>query len=224
MNATSPKPPILNKNTTKIQILTTVTKKLPEWSPLSTQSTTHFPVVLSLLPAFADYIISAQNSSTFKNPTTDIVLEPTTPVVTIYKPCTPTVNVTTPENTTTTAEFNQKYPETNKALISGAFNWADNAGSSPTTFIIPTKHPHDLSSLRSSSSNPFSSLQRHRRQPRKYHRSIKFSPQYCPCHAFQEFHFHLTPPHTPCHPSQLCIPVSLDWEQDPLLADLSNAL
>jgi hypothetical protein len=126
MNATSPKPPVLNENTTKIQILTTngapfspathcdeeTARMEPPFPPI--HDPPHFPVISSPLPALADYISSAQNSSTFENPTTDVVLKPTTPIFTTHKLHTPTVNVPTPENATTsstTGELYQKPPK-----------------------------------------------------------------------------------------------------------------
>jgi hypothetical protein len=76
-----------------------------------THDPSHLPVATSLLRAPINYVSSAQTDSTFENPTTDVMSEPTTPIITTYKPHTPTTNPPTPENATKTAEFNQKPPK-----------------------------------------------------------------------------------------------------------------
>jgi hypothetical protein len=71
----------------------------------------HLSVATSPLPALVGYVSSAQIRSAFKNATADVVLEPTMPVITIYKPHILTAHVPTPENATTTREFIQKLPK-----------------------------------------------------------------------------------------------------------------
>jgi hypothetical protein len=99
-----------------------------------------------------------------------------------------------------------------------SFDWAEDASSLPT---LPFP-PRDLSGLRSSKSNPFSSLQ-HRskrfanfsRQPRRHHSRFNFTSCYLPHHN------PLKPPqpysHTETHSH-------LNWESDPRLSDLSRSL
>jgi hypothetical protein len=98
--------------------------------------------------------------------------------------------------------------------VPGPFNWADDAMTLPA---IPQHPPRDLSCLRSDRStapHPFSSLRRRRGHPK-----IRRNPQR------RYGHFHSYPPsrHHSQHP-QTTIPVLLDWDRDPRLTDLSNAL
>ena len=89
--------------------------------------------------------------------------------------------------------------------VSKPFNWANDTYSPPTTPLIPPKWPRDLSSLRSSSKNPFSSL-------RCRHRYSKCQQSFPPRHYIQPYP---TPPlrHNP-----------LDWHRDPRLFELSRVL
>ena len=125
----------------------------------------------------------------------------------------------------------EKYPisiqNSPESLVSTRFSWADDITELPMVSTAPTKCPRDISALRSSSTNPFSSLQRRCWQPRKSRRFINSWPQSCCQHTSRKSHFYSSPRHTPRHPSQPHIPLSsvtLDWDRDPRLADLSNAL
>ena len=101
-------------------------------------------------------------------------------------------------------------------ISSASFNWADNAASLSTIPIIPPKTPRDLSSLRSSSKNPFSSL-RCRNRYSKYQQKRVFSNCYT----------HPYPIHSPRHQNNYTPPFpskSLDWHRDPRLFELSHVL
>jgi hypothetical protein len=113
-------------------------------------------------------------------------------------------------------------PEPPKSSVSERFSWADDADRLPTPSIVPTKCPRDLSDLRSSTVNPFSSLKRRRRHPQNSHHR-----HFQPCHKhFYHPHCYPSPSHwhAPDRFPQPAFGVSLDWDQDPRLADLSNAL
>jgi hypothetical protein len=101
-------------------------------------------------------------------------------------------------------------------VASAHFNWADDTASLPTQNMPSSLPPRDLSGLRSSKSNPFSSLQHrakrfthHSHQCRRHHSRFNFNSFYSPHHNS----FKPTPPHS-----------HLDWESDPQLSDLSRAL
>jgi hypothetical protein len=146
-------------------------------------------------------------------------------------PTEPTIIVPALETHSTTAVFTkniEKSPiltqKTSKSLVSDCLNWADDSESLHSPSTAPTKQPRDLSGLRSSisSKNSFSSLQR-RRRSNKNRRHFNLEPQYhChhtplnPYHHSQKSYRHSQPP----------FPVSfkLNWDRDPRLADLSNAL
>jgi hypothetical protein len=113
-------------------------------------------------------------------------------------------------------------PKTPEPWVSTHFSWADDANKLPILPTAPTKQPRDLSDLRSSSKNSFSSLQRryHKFNKKRFH-FINSTPQYhChhmfpgPYHHFQNFRQHSQPPFS----------ASLNWDQDPRLSDLNNAL
>ena len=118
---------------------------------------------------------------------------------------------------------NKNHP---KSTVSDHFNWADDVALPPISSTIPTKYPRDLSGLRSSSSPkfPFSSLQRRRRKFNKNQSHFLNSKlQYHCHHTFPGSHFYSRNPHYHSKP-RLPLSVSLDWDQDPRLANLSNAL
>jgi hypothetical protein len=117
--------------------------------------------------------------------------------------------------------FTQKTPD---SPISARFNWSDDAYEPPILSTVPTKHPRDISGLRSSSKNPFSSLRRRRRQPRNPHCFINSWSQSNCQYTLPNSRHHIPASHTLNQSSQLRLPVSLDWDQDPRLLDLSNAL
>jgi hypothetical protein len=99
------------------------------------------------------------------------------------------------------------------ATISPApFNWADDAASISTIPIIPPKTPRDLSSLRSSSKNPFSSLRR--RHHYSKHQKTFSSPHHTRSYPTQP-PLHHTPPY---------LNNPLDWHRDPRLFELSRVL
>ena len=99
-------------------------------------------------------------------------------------------------------------------------NWADDADSLPIQIIPSPLPPHDFSVLRSSKSNPFSSLQ---------HRSKRFTSPSHQSHcrhshfyfnSFNSLHHNSFKPsffHTKTHSH-------LNWESDPRLSDLSRSL
>jgi hypothetical protein len=94
-------------------------------------------------------------------------------------------------------------------ISSSTFNWADDAISLPIIPTIPPKMPRDLSSLRSSTKNPFSSLHRRHHYPK---RQQNFSS-----HRYNQSR--PPPHHTPPllnHP--------LEWHRDPRLFELSRVL
>ena len=97
-------------------------------------------------------------------------------------------------------------------IVPTPFNWANDAVSLPTIPTIPPKQPRDLSGLRSSTKNPFSSLRR------RHHYSKR--PQiFSSC---RHTHSYPTPPplhHTPPFHNNL-----LDWRRDPRLFELSRVL
>ena len=117
--------------------------------------------------------------------------------------------------------FPQKTPE---SLISTRFSWSDDAVELPIVSKGPTKHPRDLSGLcfSSSSKNPFLSLQCCRQNFNKSRPHFFYSkPRYQCHHTFSNSYSHSQNPY---HHSKPPFSASLDWNQDPRLTDLSNAL
>jgi hypothetical protein len=123
---------------------------------------------------------------------------------------------------------------TASALDPPAFDWSDDAASIPVIPIFPKNQPsRDLSALRTSNPNAFSLLARQNRrfQLPLGNRNVSGSrPPFWP---------HRAPPHFPVSQSTIrrrFIPIStpispplsstmaLDWESDPCLSDLSQAL
>jgi hypothetical protein len=148
-------------------------------------------------------------------------------VATCLKSCSASPDVTENcQNFENLPIFTQNLPETSKTPVSDRFIWADDVESPAMTHTTPTKYPRDLSGLRSSMTNPFSSLRRRCRNNKKSRRFINPWPQFCCHHKFQKPPFFSPSPHMPHHPPEphRGVPVSLDWDQDPRLADLSNAL
>jgi hypothetical protein len=113
-----------------------------------------------------------------------------------------------------------------KLPVSESFSWAENVESSTMTYTTPTKHPRDIFALLSSQTNPFSSLHcRTSCNSRKSRHFSKFWPQSNIQHTLSSPCYHNSIPYSPRHLSQPHFTVSLlDWDQDPCLADLSNAL
>ena len=120
--------------------------------------------------------------------------------------------------------FNQNCP---KLHVSTRFNWADDANSLPI-YSTPQQSQHppprDLSCLRSSSENPFSSLRRHHGQSRNPRQFTHSQHQYNRQRPFPTHHYHSSCPHALRHLSQPHIPTSLDWDRDPRLINLGIAL
>jgi hypothetical protein len=117
--------------------------------------------------------------------------------------------------------FTQKPPE---SRVLKRFNWSEDAAELPTLSMDPTKQLRDLSSLRSStfSKNPFLSLQRRRQKFNKNTPRLFNSRPHCYYHhTSPSSHLHFPNPH---HHPRRPFSVSLDWDQDPRLTDLSNAL
>ena len=109
-----------------------------------------------------------------------------------------------------------------------ALDWAEDATLLPIAPLLPTpsvprQHaPHDFSGLRSSGLNPFSSLQRRSKQlcgrtPRFRHQNTPFIrplQSYRSSPSFFTPSKHTSPPHIS----------ALNWDQDPRLLNLSQAL
>jgi hypothetical protein len=120
-----------------------------------------------------------------------------------------------------------------------AFDWSDDAASIPVIPIFPKNQPsRDLSALRTSNPNPFSSLarwNRHSRLPLE-NRNIsgpqpplrpRRTPPFFPVSRsipHQHFIQVSNPTAPPLSPTPLKVPMALDWESDPRLLDLSQAL
>ena len=146
-------------------------------------------------------------------------------------PQVPTTIVTAFETRSETAECTEKHKKTfihiqkpPELLVSRHLNWADDAAELPISSAVPTKQPRDLSGLRSQhfSKSPFSSLQRRRPKCNKNRNHfINLKSQYHHHHAFSSPFYHFQKSHY--HP-QSPFSVSLNWDQDPRLADLSTAL
>ena len=176
----------------------------PTTSTNTVSTQTYIHNVKNVSPIFVD---TSQSSTT--------VADKTDPIA-------PATTISTQKLQSTLADFTQKHPDTPvfspKEPLSSRFNWADDAGTLPilSTFTQrPSLPPRDLSGLRSPSTNPFLSLKRRRRHPQNSHRKY-FQPRFNPSPRF--------PTQPPRHLSQRPYAVSLDWDQDPRLADLSNAL
>jgi hypothetical protein len=114
-----------------------------------------------------------------------------------------------------------------KSPVLDNFRWSDEAESLPSpSTTTPTKHPRDFSGLRSSLLNPFSSLRRRRHNRNRNLRQFFNSwSQSCCQHTFPISRYHSSTPHVlPYNISQPPASVSLNWDQDPRLFDLGNAL
>jgi hypothetical protein len=148
----------------------------------------------------------------------------------------PTTIVTALETRSATAGFMKKHQNIEKTPIftpklleppvSMRFSWADDTAELPIVSTVPMKQPRDLSDLRSPAKNPFSSLQHRRHQKFNKNRLyfINSKPQYHRYNSFSGSHrLHFQKSH---HHSQLQVPftASLNWDRDPRLLDLNNAL
>ena len=146
----------------------------------------------------------------------------------------PTPIVTALETLSTSTDFtknSQKVeklqifnPEPPKLPVSEWFKWADDVESVPMTSKTPTKCTRDFSALRSSTKNPFSSLHRRRRNRKHPRHFINFWSKSNCHHSIPNCHHSPTAYYPPPHHLPQPPLVSLDWDKDPRLADLSNAL
>jgi hypothetical protein len=112
-----------------------------------------------------------------------------------------------------------------QTMISPSFNWADDVTSVPTQSLLSPTPPRNLSGLRSSKLNPFSSLQ-HRS---KHFTHYSHQSRYCRHSHFNFNSFYLSRPghisFKPLQPhSQTKTYSHLNWESDPRLSDLSCSL
>ena len=136
-----------------------------------------------------------------------------TSIVTPFKTCSAPAEFT--ENckkVEISPNFTQKPPF---LPASESFDWADDAEALYITSTIPQHPPRDLSCLRTTSMHPFSSLRRKRGRPKNRTRQ-NAQRNYSYTHPFSTTQHLLSHPHTPFH-------ASLNWDQDPRLADLSTS-
>ena len=133
----------------------------------------------------------------------------------------PVADISPAQNHSEMPVSNQKHLEPPKAPVSESFSWADDAKSLPTLSISPMKLPRDLSCLRSSSTNPFSSICRRHRNRKNTPRFTKFQPQHNIQYTPSNLHYHIPAPRRRPHPH---FSASLNWDSDPRLSDLSRSL
>ena len=108
-----------------------------------------------------------------------------------------------------TTIFNKIHP---KMPVSEPVNWGDEANTLPIVPTYPQYPPRNLSCLRSTTPHPFSSLRRRHNHPKKRQNTK------CGYGHSHSYHWHHSShPYTPSH-------ASLNWDRDPRLFDLSNAL
>ena len=119
-----------------------------------------------------------------------------------------------PENAQKSTETSQNQLKSMELLISKPLDWADDAKELPITPTFPQYPPRDLSCLRSASPRPFSSLRHRHSHPKKRWNAQRGHGQ--SWHS-RTYHWRSSHPHT-------TFPASLNWDQDPRLFDLSNAL
>ena len=154
----------------------------------------------------------------------------TTPPTSKETPYTPSITISnhTPSPSSTTApgtqsithSLIQKHPEFSKMSISEHFSWADDAYVPPTTSTSPSEHPpRDFSCLRSTSTYPFSSLRRRCHRPKWQQNNQCRHNHSCHWQYPQRYQHYPSPSY-----QQLPRAVSLDWDRDPRLTDLNNAL
>lgn len=122
------------------------------------------------------------------------------------------------------SSFTENDRNIGKSAISTCFSWAEDSESLHSPSTAPTKNLRDLSSLRSSSPNPFSSLRRRHRNHKNSRHFNNFRSQFNCQHTNSNFCYHI-PVRTPYRSSHWQPHLSpLNWDQDPKLVDLSNAL
>ena len=204
---------------------------------ISTQTNPTMFAVVSPSPAPFENRENSKIHSTSENLPNITVISSSAPPIAILNPVECSTTTTAFETCPTTTGCTQKLEKhpiatqkTPESVVSTRFNWADDANSFPISSMMPTKYPRDLSGLRSSSANPFSSLRRRCRNRKKPRHFVNFwSQPYCQ-HILPSPRYHTSVSHSLCHnrrhssqPSS-SVHVSLNWDQDPRLADLSNAL
>ncbi|KAF8813084.1 hypothetical protein BYT27DRAFT_7271597 [Phlegmacium glaucopus] len=185
-------------------------------------------------PAMPEKEISARLGAKRERSSFVTVSRSLTPSLAVSEPLAPHAIVSAPEAAEIVQKHpesrkshvsTQKHPETSKTAVSTRFSWADDAEALPIVSTTPTKYPRDLSGLRSSSTNPFSSLRRrHRKQAQNPRNSYHFhhsQPRHTHYQHFNSLHSNPHPPHQISQPTSF---ISLNWDQDPRLLDLSNAL
>ena len=134
------------------------------------------------------------------------LLNPSSSTATISTQTEPPLPIITLPDSSPVPIFEPQIPAT---FDSAPFDWANDTSLSTLPLIV-SKQSRDLSSLRSSSKNPFSSL-------RRRHHYLKH-PKIISSHCYTQFHpthspFHHTPPLT-----------NLNWHHDPRLSELSRVL
>jgi hypothetical protein len=112
--------------------------------------------------------------------------------------------------------LSEKYTETSKSSIPEPFSWSDDANALHISSTFPQYPPRDLSCLRSTSTRPFLSLQRRRGHPKNRRRWNAHCSGY---HSYP-----IPAQNRPLSYTPFRVPISLDWDRDPRLADLSSAL
>lgn len=121
--------------------------------------------------------------------------------------------ILSPENPSKTA---RNKPQTTESPISDRFDWAKDATALPITPTFPQHPPRDLSCLRSTSTHPFSSLRRRLGRPKNRRKSRNPQGHHGHWHFYTQPRHHSSHPYTPSP--------SLNWDQDPRLFELSQAL
>jgi hypothetical protein len=134
-----------------------------------------------------------------------------------------TIPSQTQDSSSQTSPSPSPIPDMSLMTVSSSMplDWADEATSLQTQ-ILPSSPPRDFSGLRSSKSNPFSSLQH--RSKRFFH----YSHQSRRCHSRLNFNSFYSPHRNSYKPSQPYFHTKmhshLNWESDPRLSDLSRSL
>ena len=194
----------------------TIASKSPTPAPTTTAlemrlEITDYAQKLGKVENSAHYSKNSTNFGDFSSPTPSPFAHNSTGSSTTITAC---------ETHPKSADFSQKHEKVEKSPNSDSehLNWGDDSGTLPITPTFPQNVPRDLSCLRSTSAHPFSSLRRRCSCPKKrwntrYHHSHGHYPGY----SYTNRWHHSSGPYTPSS-------TSLNWDQDPRLFDLSNAL
>jgi hypothetical protein len=150
----------------------------------------------------------------------------------VESPPVPTTIITDSETRPTTASFTQNYQKLEnsskftqnppESAISKHFNWAEDAAELPMLSTTPTKYPRDFSGLRSSSTNPFSSLRRRHWNLQNARNSIHHSTNSQPQH--HHLNYYPSTPRAQRQFPQTHFSGSSNWDCDPRLFKLSRVL